>query len=402
MKGPSAGPVTVAYILPRLEMGGTEKHVRDLVANLDRRRYAPLVIATSEGGVLEAAFRHLEVPVYVLGYKGLTRRRKEAVPRFRDAMSFLRTLVRILREERVAIVHAYLPAANVIGALAGRLARTPRVIVSKRGLCRYKKERPILAFLEDVANLAADAVTVNSHAVGRAVREAERFCALKIHLIYNGIDPGALAAAGTASATHPFPLPRGLLLPDDASRILCVANFFPYKGHADLVEAASRVVLRFPAAYFLLAGRDSGALDAVSARIEELGLGKNVLVIGERDDVPALLRSASFLVHPSHEEGFSNTILEAMAAGKAVVATKVGGVPEAVLDGKTGLLVPAGDPEMLAERILSLLRDPEKARTLGDAGRQRVLECFSLKEMVRETEEMYERILQGGRWRCAV
>jgi len=397
MKGSTAGPVKVAYILPRLEMGGTEKHVRDLVANLDRRRYAPLVVATSEGGVLEAVFRRLEVPVYVLGYKGLTRRRKEALPRFREAAAFLRNLVRILREERVAIVHAYLPAANVIGALAGRLARTSRVIVSKRGLCRYKKERPILAFLEDVANLAADVVTVNSLAVGRAVREAERFCALKIRLIYNGIDPGAFVPAGDAAASLPSPLPGGLHLPGDAVRILCVANFFPYKGHGDLVEAAARVVPRFPAAYFLLAGRDSGTREAISARIEARGVGRNVLVIGERDDVPALIRSASFLVHPSHEEGFSNTILEAMVEGKAVVATNVGGIPEAVLDGETGLLVPAGDPDTLAEGILSLLHDPEKARTLGEAGRQRVLDRFSLKKMVGETEEMYDRLLQGDR-----
>ena len=90
-----------------------------------------------------------------------------------------------------------------------------------------------------------------------------------------------------------------------------------------------------------------------------------------------------------------------MAAGKAVVAANVGGVPEAVLDGKTGLLVPAGDPESLAEGILSLLQHPEKARTLGEAGRQRVLERFSLKEMVGEMEAMYEKILQGGRQRCA-
>lgn len=400
MTGPAAGPAKIAYILPRLEMGGTEKHVRDLVHRLDRERFLPVVIATVEGGPLEADFADMGIPVHIIGYEGFTRRRGQVLRRIRMAMASIRKLADILRREDTAIVHAYLPAANVLGTIGGRLAGIPRIVVSKRGLCHYKKGRPILAFFENVANLAADAVLVNSDAVAAAVRSAERFCGRKILRIYNGIDPEDFAVDDAVTTPPPSPV-SGVNLPGDAVRILCVANFFPYKGHTDLVEAAARVIPRFPAAYFLLAGRDSGELATVTARIEALGLERNVLVIGERGDVPALLGSASFLVHPSHEEGFSNTILEAMAAGKAVVAANVGGVPEAVLDGKTGLLVPAGDPESLAEGILSLLQHPEKARTLGEAGRQRVLERFSLKEMVGEMEAMYEKILQGGRQRCA-
>lgn len=393
-------PTTVAYLLPRLEMGGTEKHVRDLVGRLDRTKFRPIVIATAEGGPLEADFADMGVPVFVIGYQGFTRRRGQVVRRARLALNSFREIAAILRAERTAIVHAYLPAANVLGALAGIAARTPAIVVSKRGLCHYKKGRPILAFFENVANLAADAVLVNSDAVAAAVRSAERFCGRKIRRIHNGIDAASPTASGAAAPSGGGP-PLDPPLPPDAAAILYVANLFPYKGHLDLVEAASSVVFRFPGAHFLLAGREEGAGIEVKRRIEALGLSGNVHLLGPRDDVPSLMGAADLVVHPSHEEGFSNTILEAMAAGKAVIAANVGGVPEAVLDGETGLLVPPGDPKMLAEGILSLLRDPEKARTLGGAGRRRVLDTFPLAKMVREIEDLYGTILRGGGRPCA-
>jgi glycosyltransferase involved in cell wall biosynthesis len=400
MTGPAAGPAKIAYILPRLEMGGTEKHVRDLVRRLDRERFLPVVIATVEGGPLEADFADMGIPVHIIGYEGFTRRRGQVLRRIRMAMASIRNLADILRREDTAIVHAYLPAANVLGTIGGRLAGIPRIVVSKRGLCHYKKGRPILAFFENIANLSADAVLVNSDAVAAAVRSAERFCGRKILRIYNGIDPENFAV--DAAVTNPPLSPvSGVHLPGDAVRILCVANFFPYKGHTDLVEAAARVIPRFPAAYFLLAGRDSGELAMVTAHIEALGLGRNVLVIGERGDISTLLGSASFLVHPSHEEGFSNTILEAMGAGKAVVATDVGGIPEAVEEGVTGILVPPRNPQRLAEAMLSLLENPARARAMGEAGQKRVRDLFPLRKMVHEIETLYEELLHGGKNPCA-
>jgi glycosyltransferase involved in cell wall biosynthesis len=390
-------PATVAYILPRLEMGGTEKHVRDLAHRLDRERFRPVVIATAEGGPLEADFADMGVPVHVIGYEGFTRRRGQALRRARMAMASIRTLADTLRAEDAVIVHAYLPAANVLGAIAGRLAGTPRIIVSKRGLCHYKNDRPILAFFENVANLAASAVTANSDAVGNAVRIAERFCRGKIRIIRNGIDESAFSRRVGGSPRAAAALCPDLPLVPGSATILYVANLFPYKGHLDLVEAASSVVFRFPGAHFLLAGREEGAGREVKRRIEALGLSGNVHLLGPRDDIPSLMGAADLVVHPSHEEGFSNTILEAMAMGKAVIATDVGGIPEAVRDGETGLLVPPRDPDKLAEGILALLNEPEKARAMGEAGRRRVLDRFPLKKMVGEIEEMYERLLQGER-----
>jgi glycosyltransferase involved in cell wall biosynthesis len=392
--------VTVAYVLPRLEMGGTENHVRELVTRLDRKRFRPLVVATAEGGVLETDFARMGVPVHILGYRGFTRRPGRIVRTALRSAGAIRELSRLLRRENVSVLHAYLPAANVIGTLAGLMARTPRMVVSKRGLCHYKKGRPILAFFEDFANLAADAVLVNSEAVAEAVRASERFCGRKLRRIYNGIDAdhGPFDATA-ASPAAPCPDPP---VPPDNATVLYVANLFPYKGHLDLVEAAAAVAPRFPEAQFLLAGREEGAGALVRSRIEALGLGDHVRLLGPRDDVPALMSAADLVVHPSHEEGFSNTILEAMAAGKAVVATAVGGIPEAVEDGVTGLLVPPRSPDRLAEALLSLLENPARARAMGEAGRRRVRENFPVGKMVREIEDLYESILRGGGGRpCA-
>lgn len=381
-------------------MGGTEKHVRDLVHRLDRERFRPVVIATAEGGPLEADFADMGVPVHVIGYQGFTRRRGQALRRIRMAMASIRTLADTLRAEDAVIVHAYLPAANVLGAIAGCLAGRPPIIVSKRGLCHYKKGRPILAFFENVANLAADAVLVNSDAVAVAVRSAERFCGRKIRRIYNGIDAASPAASGPAAPSGGGPA-LDPPLPPDAAAILYVANLFPYKGHLDLVEAAAAVAARFPKARFLLAGREEGTGAQVRSRIEALGLRDHVRLLGPRDDVAALMAAADLIVHPSHEEGFSNTILEAMAAGKAVVATAVGGIPEAVEEGVTGVLVPPRSPERLAEALLSLLENPARARAMGEAGRRRVLDTFPLAKMVREIEDLYGTILRGGGRPCA-
>lgn len=392
----ASGPATVAYVLPRLETGGTEKHVCTLVRRLDRERFRPMVVATAEGGPLEADFAGMGVSVHVLGYRGFTRRRGRIVRTAYRSTCAIRELARLLRAERVAVVHAYLPVANVLGAIAGRLARTPVIVLSKRGLCHYKKGRPIMAFFENTANLAASAVTANSSAVAAAVLAAERFCRNKIRVIRNGIDASAFSPAdGGPPHTAASPCPD-LRLPPGSTTILYAANLFAYKGHLDLIAAAASVVPRFPAAHFLLAGREEGAGAEVRQRVEALGLSANVHLLGPRDDVPALLRTADLVVHPSHEEGFSNTILEAMAAGKAIVASDVGGIPEAVTDGETGLLVPPGDPERLAEGILALLGDPQRAETLGRAGRRRVLEHFPVTKMVGEIEEMYEELLRGG------
>jgi len=384
---PRKVPVPVAYVLPNLELGGTERHVLDLTAGIDRRKFSPRVISTLGGGSLEEEFSRRGVPVHILEYRGISLKPEKAGPLFRSAHSFFRTFAKILTGNNIRILHCYLPAGNVLGMVAASLHRTPVKIVSKRGLCRYKNGHRVFSFLEDLANLFSDRILVNSLAVEADVRRTERFLEGKISLLYNGIDPEVPPPAPVRDL---FP---GIAWREDDPVVCYVANFFPYKGHLDLVGAARTVVESFPRTRFLFVGRDAGEMGTVRDRIEALGLSGNVLLTGERDDAARIIASSTLVAHPSHTEGFSNTILEAMAAGKPVVATDAGGIPEAVVDGRTGIIVPVGNPEKLADGLLALLRNPDQARAMGQAGRKRVVERFTVGKMIEDMERIYERLL---------
>jgi glycosyltransferase involved in cell wall biosynthesis len=289
-------------------------------------------------------------------------------------------------------VHAYLPAANVLGPMAARLAGVPRVIVSKRAMAEYKAAYPLLRRVEPLGNRLADVILVNSDAVRRDVERTERHWEGKFRKIYNGV---ASIEPWTPEEATAFR--RREQIPGNALVALCVSNFYSYKGHEELVEAAARVVLVVPNIIFLLVGRDSGTMEATRARVRERGIEGSVRFVGSRTDVPDLLRASDLFVHPSREEGFSNAILEAMAAGLPVVACDVGGNPEAVVDGETGRLVPSRNAAAFASAVAELLADPEKRKAMGEAGRFRATERFSLDRMVGEMESLYDSLARGER-----
>jgi glycosyltransferase involved in cell wall biosynthesis len=382
-------PVGVAFVLPGLGRGGTEKHVLELASRIDRRRFSPCVISTAEDGTMEEEFTGRGIPVYRLPYRGLSFRPTKFLPLLREARAFFRGFARILAESRVAVLHAYLPAANVLGMAGALRCRTRVRIVGKRALCRYKEGHPTYSLFEDFANLAADAVMVNSRAVAEDVRRNERFFEGKMFLVHNGLE-----VPPETSGARP-PLPPDIDVPPDALLVTYVANLREDKGHLRLVEAARLVVGVVPEARFLFVGREDREAAPVRARIRELGLGHHVVLTGSRRDVPGILRASRLVAHPGEQEGLSNAILEAMAAGIPVVASRAGGNPEAVEDGETGLLVPEGDPGALASGILALLCDPSRADAMGRAARKRAMERFSLEGMVAAVEETYLELLEG-------
>ncbi|HZD54675.1 MAG TPA: glycosyltransferase [Candidatus Aquicultoraceae bacterium] len=372
--------IVVAYLLPNLEAGGTENHLLSLVQRIDRNRFLPSLFTTAGGGSLYGAFAQL-LPVTVFGDPSHARRiRTGPIEQLRTTWR----IAAILRKDRPDILHAYLPAANVIGPIAARIAGVPTVIVSKRALANYKKRFPLLRQLEPLGNRLADVILVNSDAVRRDVERTERAWEGKFRKIYNGVAP---IAEWTEEERRAFRAREGI--PSDARVVLSVSNFFPYKGHEELIEAAGQVVDAIPHVLFLLAGRDSGTLEKCKRLAKERLPAHAVRFLGSRTDVPDLLRASDLFVHPSHEEGFSNAILEAMAAGLPVVACNVGGNPEAIVHGKTGLLVPPRDPEVLAAAIREIAGAPDWGRPYGEAGRRRAAEDFSLDRMIAEIEAMY-------------
>ena len=207
----------------------------------------------------------------------------------------------------------------------------------------------------------------------------------KLVLIYNGVATSPFETALSRRKS----LRRKYGIRDDEQVLVTVANLIPYKGHFDLILAAREVCNRFPRVQFLLAGEDRGIQDGLERKVRELGLQRSVRFLGRRDDIPGLLAAGDISVLPSHEEGFSNVILESMAAGLPVVATDVGGNGEAVQDGVTGWLTPPGDPSALAEKIIDLLEDPVRARAWGRAGRERIGRMFTVERMVEAHLQLY-------------
>lgn len=386
------GQNRVAYVLPYLVAGGTEGHVLSLIRRIDRQSYSPLVIALGGGGELEPVFRKEGIPVHILGRTGITPRPGQRERTLRHALGCVLDLSGILRRERPDILHTYLPTANVIGPLAARLSLVRWVIVSKRALADSKDRFPLLRKTESFVNRMADIILLNSDAVRRDVERTERNWKGKLRKVYNGVDPIEPWTQGDAMAFR-----RREGIPADSIVALCVSNFYSYKGHEELVEAAARIVPAFPNVIFLLVGRDSGTMEATRTRIRERRIEGSVRFVGSRTDVPDLLRASDLFVHPSREEGFSNAILEAMAAGLPVVACDVGGNPEAVVDGETGRLVPSRNAAAFASAVADLLVDPEKRKAMGEAGRLRATERFSLVRMVGEIESLYESLTRGGR-----
>ncbi|MBI4458504.1 MAG: glycosyltransferase [Acidobacteria bacterium] len=189
-----------------------------------------------------------------------------------------------------------------------------------------------------------------------------------------------------------------LRLPPDAPLVAMLSRLNGLKGGEYFVRAAALLAWRFPQARFLIVG-DVGCGDsfykaALERQVIRLGLGGRVLFTGFRLDIPRLLSEVSVSVLPSLSEGLSNVLLESMAAGVPVVASRVGGNPEVVQDGASGLLVPPSDAEALAGAIRTLLEDPELARRYGQAGKERIAQHFTLTRMVRETEEHYLQLLE--------
>jgi glycosyltransferase involved in cell wall biosynthesis len=207
----------------------------------------------------------------------------------------------------------------------------------------------------------------------------------KLALIHNGIE-----VPPPATAADRLRLRQALDVGENALVIVVLANLIPYKGHRDLIDALGRAKDNMPEPWRVLAiGRDEGVGEDLKRRAEVSGIAANMVWLGEQAAPERLLAAGDIFVLPSHEEGFSNALLEAMAAKLAVIATAIGGNLDAIVDGESGILVPPRDPPALAVALKRLAGDPALRRRLGEAARTRVEERFSLERCVARYDRLY-------------
>jgi glycosyltransferase involved in cell wall biosynthesis len=357
----------VLHVAKVAGISGSENHLLLLLPELRARGFDVRVVMLHEGepGAQEFAAR--------LGGAGIPVEQL-LLPRAADPVAFTR-LSRIVRRHRPAILHTHLVHADFHGLVAGRIARVPVLVSTKHGFNAFRDGRAFAAADRAVASLADVHVAISA-GLARYLAESEGFDAGSFEIVHYGI----------ASGAPPPPLPG-------APRLAIVGRLIPIKGHDVLLRALVSVRDALPGVTLEVAG--DGPLDAdLRAMVTRLGMEDSVTFLRRVAPVAPVLERAQVVIVPSFGEGFGMVALEAMERGRPVVASAVGGLPEIVDDGVTGLLVPPGDPDTLARAIRELAGDPGRAEAFGRAGRARAVEAFSQERCTDRIEALYRAALR--------
>jgi glycosyltransferase involved in cell wall biosynthesis len=379
----NGGPATVMYVANAAKIGGGNRVLIELVRFLDPDRFRPVVIAPAEGPLTEwARQERLDYRVLRAGdwesRAGLLRR----------AAALLPTMI----AERVRLVHSMAPMSYRAAGAAGRLLRVPRIchlgFPPHPGELEYAFSSPpelVIACYDGQAREVAPDLA--------ALRPTPRIVSVP-----NGVDTTTFAPSSVRAALAGLSEAEGRR-PDRAPVVLIVGHLSDVKGYPEFLEAAARVAREIPDCTFAALGGEtitSGYRAQLERRAEELGIRSRVQFLGFRDDVADVIRSATVVVLPSLAEGFPLALLEAMACGKPIVATPVGGVPEAVIEGVTGKLVPVHDPAALAGAVLDVLRSPALSERLGRAARDRAEAEYSVERVASRIQSLYDELLTGS------
>jgi len=373
----------VLLVITQSEFGGAQKYVYYLATSLPKDRY-DVTVACGAGGLLipklqEAGIDVIQVPSLL----------REINP-IQDFFAFIQ-LFRIIREKRPHIVHANSTKAGFLGRLAARLAGVPIVLFTAHGFFLYEpfwrtEERFMYVCIEWLGAKLSDRIIAVCEADRQKMIAYSIASPYRILVVHNGLEFSHLV-----SARNPQRL-RQDSSEVEGKLVGTVANFYPIKGLHYFIEGAALVKQVMPEVRLAIVG-DGEQWRELRNLARQLDLDPETLFLGHRDDVPELLPLFDVFVLSSVAEGLPFALLEAMAAARPVVATAVGGVPELILDGQTGLLVPPKDPQALAEAVISLLKNSSRARAMGLAARQRVLSHFTVDRMIAETEQIYRRLL---------
>lgn len=377
--------MTIVHLITRMSLGGTTSDMIDSALATSRVGCRTILAAGVAGGEIST--------VEAARARGC---RVELIPELQREVSpvkdllALRRIVGLLRRERVALLHTHTSKAGFLGRLAARLARTPAVVHTPHGHVFYgyygRGLTALFIALERLAAPLADRVVVLTE------REMEEHLERRIGrpgqfvVIPSGVDLDAVRA-GALSREEAR---RRLGVPADSLLLVGVGRLVPVKGFDLLVRALPAIVREVPAARLLLVG-EGPERAALEAEARGLGVAERLVLVGAHAEVVLFLSAADLLVAPSRNEGLGRALVEAMALGRPVVATRVGGIPAVVIDGETGRLVPPENPDALAGAVIELLGDGGLRHRMGEAGRRRA-EQFSLKVMEARLLDLYRAL----------
>lgn len=366
-------PLNVVRVISFMNVGGVQNMLLKTLPHFDRSRFNVRVCCTTRNGEIGRRLQELGIPVDVVRVKG------------RLNPLDLRRLANFIRDAGADIVHTHQYASNISGVLAARWARTP-VIVSHIHATHewHTRARALLDRFND--RFRAGYVAI-SEAVRDAFLETTGLaCAEKIKVLYNVVNSAERRAADPA-------LREQWGIPPDAPVVGSVTRLVPVKALDVLLRAAKLVIAHRPETRFVLVGK--GVLrEELERQAAALGIAQNVIFTGEQLHVADFYAMFDIFVLSSRSEGLGNVILEAMQFGAPIVATRVGGVPELVRDGETGLLVEPESPESLAAGIENMLADRDTARAFA-ANASEFVKKFTVESYVTEMQNYYERLYES-------
>ena len=384
--------IKVLHIITRLILGGAQENTIFTVWGLNKRDCYEVELATGpsigpEGSLIEEA-KEKGIKLMIIPHM------RREINFFRDLLAFIE-LYLLIRKGKYTIVHTHSSKAGILGRLAARIAGVKIIVHSIHGLPFYVYQNGFLnsfyILCEKFAALFTGRLisvceTMARKAIIVGVAKPEKFMT-----IYSGIELDGFLNSGISISEKQ----KELNLDPSARVVGSISRLFDLKGHNYLLEAASRVVEVLPETKFLLVG-DGILRERLMRQAEDLKMRDNIIFTGlvERKEVPKLISVMDMVVHTSLREGLPRVLPEALAMAKPVIAFEIDGIAEIIRDGENGYLIPPKDSEKLAQSIIHLLNDREKARRMGEAGRDMVDPAFRLEVMLERISEVYEQLIK--------
>ncbi len=360
-------PKRIFYLITDLDIGGAENMLFELAQRIDKSKFIPEVGCLKGKGIVGKKLEALGIKVKYFHIEKLWHIYK------------LANVVSFLRQGRFDILHSYLFHANIIGRICGKLAGIP-IVVSSIRVC--EREKLYHLWMDRITNRMVDLEICVSKEVKNFTIEKAGISEHKLEVVENGIPDTFLDAVTSHRNKKAHSLVVGT-----------VARLSEQKGIEYLLYAAKKTIEQFPNITFIIVG--SGPLASQLKELSiKLNISRNVKFIGFRNDIPELLSVIDIFVLPSLWEGMPNALLEAMAAGKPVIATDTGGSKDLIDSNINGVLVEPANSEALAEAILKLLGDPAQRQRLGESAREKVKERFPIDKMVFKTEQIYTKLIK--------
>jgi glycosyltransferase involved in cell wall biosynthesis len=381
----------ILRIIARLNIGGPALHCIILNSELDPQKYVSMLVTGKEspyeGNMYEFAQLKSVEPIVI-----------DALSReifFKEDFRALIRLIRLINLEKPEIVHTHTAKAGTLGRLAAKLTGVPIIIHTFHGHVFHSyfgffRTRFFLWLERLLAKFTDVVITVSEQQRAEIIRykiaEPERIIAIPL-----GLDLKPFVD----SAADPNELRRELKIDEHSKLVGIVARLVPIKNHLCFLKAARLVLDRYDNVRFMIIG-DGELRSSLEQKARDLGIEDRVIFMGFQQNLEKIYAGLDIVTLSSYNEGLPVALIEAMAAGKPVISTEVGGVVDLILDGDNGLLVPTNDSKALAEATLYLLEHPKRRKTMGEAGRKKVFPYFDKKRLVEDIDNLYDNLLTGG------